>query len=176
MSHEDYKPLRGRILGTLAALAALALFAPAFAACGEADREPAPAETNSDVTGSAAETSATEASSDPMGADAEAAIVATLEIALASTDADAACADAVTERFLRRAFGDLDACKAAQAASKPASDPRVTEVVINPESVAQARARPKGGVYDGQELRAELVLEDGTWKLDSLRSNVQVGP
>ena len=52
----------------------------------------------------------------------------------------------------------------------------MTQVVIHPDSVAQALARPKGGIYDGQELRAELVLDDDVWKLDSLRSNVPVGP
>ncbi len=60
--------------------------------------------------------------------------------------------------------------------AKPADDAGVKQVVINPDSVAQALARPKGGIYDGQELRAELVLDDDTWKLDSLRSNVPVGP
>jgi hypothetical protein len=77
---------------------------------------------------------------------------------------------------VRRSYGDADGCEAAQKAAKPAHDVGVTEVVINPESVAQARARPKGGIYHGQELRAELVLDEEIWKLDSLRSNVPVGP
>ena len=45
-----------------------------------------------------------------------------------------------------------------------------------PDSVAQASAEPRDGIYDGEQLRAELVLDDGVWRLDSLRSNVPVGP
>ena len=48
--------------------------------------------------------------------------------------------------------------------------------MVQPDSVAQASVTPKGGVYDGERLRAELVLDDGVWRLDSLRSNVPVGP
>ena len=82
----------------------------------------------------------------------------------------------MTERFLRRSYGDAAGCEAALKAAKPADDAGVSEIVINPESVAQALAHPKGGIYDGQKLRAELVLDDEIWKLDSLRSNVPVGP
>jgi hypothetical protein len=115
-----------------------------------------------------------EKSAEPV--DDEAAIVATIEAVLAGKDPVKACSESVTDRFLRRAYGDAAGCEAAQAGAKPATDAGVTQVVITPDSVAQALARPKGGIYNGQKLRAELVLEEDVWRLDSLRSNVPVGP
>lgn len=88
-----------------------------------------------------------------------------------------ACGDAlVTERYLRRAYGGRSGCRAAQAHAANAKRVHVSRVVVLPGSVAQASVVPTGGVYDGERLRAELVFEKGIWKLDSLRSNVPVGP
>jgi hypothetical protein len=177
MCAEDFTVIRGRLRGRLAALAAAVAVAPGLAACGEdgSSQSPAPAETGSSVSGTAAlTTEADEPAADPV--DDEAEIVKTLGAVLAGMDPASACGDSVTERFLRRSYGDAAGCEAAQKAAKPADDAGVTQVVINPDSVAQALARPKGGIYDGQKLRAELVLDDEVWKLDSLRSNVPVGP
>ena len=82
----------------------------------------------------------------------------------------------MTERYLRQAYGGARGCEAAQADSKPAERVGVSRIVVLPDSVAQASAQPHGGIYDGETLRAELGLDDGLWKLDSLRSNVPVGP
>ena len=186
MCHEDLTVVRGRIRGRLAALAAVIAVTPVIAACGS-DDEPsqttAPAETGAGE--SNAETTTTAANPDPGASpdepaadpiDDEAEIVRTLEAVLAGGDPGSACGDSVTERFLRRSYGDAAGCKAAQSGLKPASDAGVRQVVIHPDSVAQALARPKGGIYAGQRLRAELVLDEDIWKLDSLRSNVPVGP
>jgi hypothetical protein len=35
---------------------------------------------------------------------------------------------------------------------------------------------PDGGPYDGTEVKASLVLDEGTWKVDSLQADVPVGP
>jgi hypothetical protein len=105
-----------------------------------------------------------------------AAIAITLETVLTSTDPVDVCGELVTERYLREAYGGARGCKAAQADTKTATDVRLSRVVVLPDSVAQASAEPQGGIYDGEQLRAELVLDDGVWKLDSLRSNVPVGP
>ena len=179
MRLEDLTGSRGR-LGALAAAVALI---PALVACGndEPAQITAPAETGAAESGDT--TTATEAGAMPAAdeetadpADDEAAIVATIEAVLAGKDAAKACGEAVTDRFLRRSYGDAAGCEAAQSAAKPANDAGVTQVVITPDSVAQALARPEGGIYDGQKLRAELILEEDVWKLDSLRSNVPVGP
>ena len=105
-----------------------------------------------------------------------AAIAITLETVLTSADPDEVCGDLVTEHYLREAYGGARGCEAAQADTKTATDVRLTRVVVLPDSVAQASVEPKGGLYDGDQLRAELVLDDGIWRLDSLRSNVPVGP
>ncbi|HYH62065.1 MAG TPA: hypothetical protein VD766_09385 [Solirubrobacterales bacterium] len=180
--------IRGRLRGRVAALAAALVVAPGLAACGE-DDEPtqttAPAETGVEETAtSTTEASSTgenggkpesdEPSSDPI--DNEAEIMKTLETVLEGSDPVTACNELVTERFLRRSYGDAAGCEAALKSAKPAQDAGVEDIVVHPDSVAQASARPKGGIYDGQKLRAELVLDDETWKLDSLRSNVPVGP
>lgn len=113
---------------------------------------------------------------DPEPANDEAAIRRTLTAVLTGSEPAQVCDELVTERYVRRSFGDAAGCEAAQADLKPARRAAVTEVVILPDSVAQAMARPKGGIYEGETLRAELVLDGGVWRLDRLRSNVPVGP
>ncbi len=184
MCQADLTVIRGRLWGRLAALAAVVAVAPALSACGGDDapeQTTAPAQTGAST--STSETSATDPGETPEAktsgggpADDENAIVATLEAVLSGNDPAVACGDSVTERFLRRSYGDAAGCVAAQKNAKPASDAGVTQVVVLPDSVAQALARPKGGIYAGQKLRAELVLDDDAWRLDSLRSNVPVGP
>ena len=105
-----------------------------------------------------------------------AAISITVATVLKSTDPGEVCGELVTERYLREAYGGARGCEAAQADTKTATDVRLSRVVVLPDSVAQASVDPKGGIYEGEQLRAELVLDDGVWKLDSLRSNVPVGP
>jgi hypothetical protein len=104
------------------------------------------------------------------------AISITMEAVLTGTDPRQVCGELVTERYLRDAYGGQQGCEAAQADVKPAGNVKLNRIVVLPDSVAQASAAPKGGIYDGERLRAELVLNDGFWKLDSLRSNVPVGP
>ena len=188
MCPEDPIVIRTRLCRRVVALAAGLAISAGLVACGE-DDEPAqttaPAETGVEETG----TSTTEASStgenaeNPDGdgpssnpVDDDAQITKTLEVVLAGSDPVAACQELVTERFLRRSYGDAAGCEAALRSAEPARDAGVEDIMVHPDSVAQARARPTGGIYDGQKLRAELVLDDETWKLDSLRSNVPVGP
>jgi hypothetical protein len=161
----------------LTVLAALAL-----PACGD-DDEPAqttaPAVTGAAETTDAEKAPGTEAPEDEPSADPKSdrtAISMTLEAVLTGHDPRQACGELVTERYLREAYGGLQGCEGAAADAKPAKDVRVSRIVVLPDSVAQASAEPAGGLYDGERLRAEVVLVDGFWKLDSLRSNVPVGP
>jgi ribonuclease PH len=41
---------------------------------------------------------------------------------------------------------------------------------------ATATVHPVDGLYDGEKITVSLVKEDGTWKVDSLKSNAPVGP
>ncbi len=170
---------RRRIAWRRSATVAAALVALVPIACGD-DDEPIQA-TAPAVTGTSAVPGATRPpsvadadSAEPI--DDEGAITSTLESLLTGAKPQAACRALVTEGYVKRSYGDQRGCTAAVAAEKPADRVKVTEVVVLPDGVAQARVGSSGGVYDGQRLRAELVLDMGLWKVDRLRSNVPVGP
>jgi hypothetical protein len=95
---------------------------------------------------------------------------------LTSADPRIVCDEQVTANYVEAAYGDDAGCRRAQGGASVARDARVSRIVISPESVAQASVVPDGGVYAGDRLRAELVLDGGQWRVDSLRSNVPVGP
>jgi hypothetical protein len=151
-------------------------------ACGDDDapmQTTAPAVTGAADTTDAEKAPGTEAPEDEPSDDPTSdrtAISTTLEAVLTGTDPRQVCGDLVTERYLRDSYGGASGCEGAQSDAKPARAVRISRVVILPDSVAQASAKPDGGLYDGDLLRAELVLDAGFWKLDSLRSNVPVGP
>jgi hypothetical protein len=168
---------RGWAGGLILALALAGAFG-----CGGADdpaQVTAPAVTGASELTDAEQAPGTDALRDEPAADPQtdrAAISITLNAVLTGTDPDEVCGELVTERYLREAYGGARGCEAAQADTKTATDVRLSRVDVLPDSVAQASAEPQGGIYDGEQLRAELVLDDGVWKLDSLRSNVPVGP
>jgi hypothetical protein len=163
------------------AVAGLAL-ALLLGACGDDDdpaQTTAPAVTGAADTTDAEKAPGTEAPEDEVSDDPASdrtAISMTLDAVLTGTDPRQVCGELVTERYLRDAYGGGGGCEAAQSDAKPAKTVRISRVVVLPDSVAQASARPSGGLYDGDQLRAELVLDGGFWKLDSLSSNVPVGP
>lgn len=148
----------------MAVLCAL-LFA---AACGS-DDEPR-------QTTAAAVTGEGEGEPDPVPANDEAAIEDVLDIVLTGSDPAEACSFNVTKRYAKRTYGGSAECEKGIAKEKPADSLEVNHIDVLPDSVALALIKPKGGARDGQRLRAELVLDDGSWKLDSLRDNVLVGP
>ncbi len=155
----------------------------ALTACGGDDDQPlqttAPAVTGATDTTDEAKAPGTGAPEDEPSTDPasdKAAISATLEAVLTEQGPRQACGELVTERYLRDSYGGAAGCKAAQVDLKPAKSVRLSRIVVMPDSLAQAFAQPTGGLYDGERLRAELVLDDGVWKLDSLRSNIPVGP
>jgi hypothetical protein len=166
-----------RRIAVVATIAALTL-----AACGDDDE--AATTTAAAVTGASdtadgetapgTEAPEDEPSDDP--ASDRTAIEITLEAVLTGTDPRQVCGELVTERYLSDAYGGASGCERAQADQKPANSVKLSRIVVLPDSVAQASAEPTGGIYDGERLRAELVLDEGFWKLDALRSNVPVGP
>jgi hypothetical protein len=165
-----------------APLLAAAICALLFAGvgCGEDAPEPRP-EAAPAVIDENGLTTAGEGSAGPADEPADpetdrATVAATLQRVLTSADPDEACDELVTPRYVRRSFGDRAGCRAAQSRRAAARTVRVSEVVVTPESTAQAVVRARGGVYAGERLRAELVLDQGLWRLDELRSNVPVGP
>jgi hypothetical protein len=163
-------------------LIVLALLAVvALGACGDDDpmQTTAPAVTGASETTDADKAPGTEAPEDELADDPQSdrtAISMTLDAVLTGNDPRQVCGELVTERYVREAYGGGGGCGSAQADLKPAKSVRLSRIVVLPDSVAQASAKPSGGLYDGELLRAELVLDDGYWKLDSLSSNVPVGP
>jgi hypothetical protein len=163
------------------ALALAAALAISLAACGGDDgtiQTTAPAVTGAAEATTGQNAPGTEAPEDEPAADPASdreKISRTLEVVLTGSGPSEACGDLVTERYLR-SYGGPAGCENAQGGASAAERVHVSRIVILPDSVAQAAVTPKGGVYDGERLRAELVLDNGTWMLDSLRSNVPVGP
>jgi hypothetical protein len=100
---------------------------------------------------------------------------AALEAALASSDPGQACGTYVTQRYLDAAYGGRQGCLRAQAPGSAARSLVSLRARIR-DNTAVATVVPDGGPYDGTEVEASLVLDDGTWKVDSLRADVPVGP
>lgn len=166
-----------------ATLAACSLVALSLAACGSDDsprQTTAPAITGAadvpagDPAGAAATPAEDQPAADPVSD--EVGVTRTLREVLVGGAPSKACGQLVTQRYVKRAFGGRRGCVNGQTAATRAARIRVGAVVISPEAVASASVRASGGIFAGERLRAELVLQDGTWKLDSLRSNVPVGP
>lgn len=87
------------------------------------------------------------------------------------------CTQLLTENFVRRAYGDLKGCFAAQAPKAMAKAISIQGIDIDPgDRVAMASVVSNGGLYAGERLRAELVDGADGWQLDYLRANVPVGP
>jgi len=85
------------------------------------------------------------------------------------------CERYATARFVRAAYGDVKGCEAAQRPASAASSVEITSLSVRGGS-ASATAVPRGGASDGEKLRIELVGQGDSWMIDSLRSNVPVGP
>jgi hypothetical protein len=94
---------------------------------------------------------------------------------IASGSAADACTRYVTANYVRTAFGDRRGCLAAQQPGSFARSVSVSAIVVT-SGRARATAVPVGGPSGGERIKVELVLEGGGWKVDSLRSNVPVGP
>jgi hypothetical protein len=81
----------------------------------------------------------------------------------------------VTEHFVHAAYGDTGGCIRAQNQGAVARSLGSYTQETN-GSAATVKVRPVGGVYDGEKLTVSLVKEDGSWKVDSMKSNAPVGP
>jgi hypothetical protein len=102
-------------------------------------------------------------------------IRAVLGDALASGDPALACEQAVTDRYVTRAYGSASCCRAAQVGQAVAESVEL-EGMNAGGSTATGVVRFEGGTYDGEEGDVELVFEDDRWRLDSLAVDVPAGP
>jgi hypothetical protein len=85
------------------------------------------------------------------------------------------CGDLVTARFLKKAYGGAQGCKAALGSGGVANSVRVEKV--QPEGrFALVMAVPKGGPSNGERLAVSLVRDAGVWQVEAIHSNAKVGP
>lgn len=112
---------------------------------------------------------------EPVGLSPRRAIRISLTAVLAGGHPQTACGSFVTGAYLDTAFGGRGGCVAAQAPMAVAKSIEVRSIEVA-GSEATAVAVPKGGVLDAQTLTVALVHRGGVWKVDSLRSDVPVGP
>ena len=96
---------------------------------------------------------------------------------LASSDSDKACSDEfVTQHYLDAAYGGKQGCVKAQRPGTAARSLAVSASQPASHGHAELTVKPQGGIYDGQKLKVSLVKQNGTWKVDGLKSNAPVGP
>ena len=103
------------------------------------------------------------------------AVRVSLNAVLAGGDPQTACGSFVTEAYLDSAFGGRGGCVGAQAPMALAKSLDVRSIEVD-GSDARVVVVPKGGVLGGQRLTIGMVRQSGVWKIDSLRSDVPVGP
>jgi hypothetical protein len=85
------------------------------------------------------------------------------------------CGDLVTARFLKKAYGGAQGCKAAFGSGGVANSVRIEKV--QPEGrFALVIAVPNGGPSNGERLAVSLVRDAGVWQVEAIHSNAKVGP
>ena len=84
------------------------------------------------------------------------------------------CSGLVTERYVKSSYGDEQGCRAA-VAKLGSFSVDVSQVKIK-GSTATAKAKPAAGPNKNETITVELVEEQGTWKVDSAKSNAPAGP
>jgi hypothetical protein len=90
-------------------------------------------------------------------------------------DPAAVCRRLVTQRYLKRTYGNENSCINALKAQGGAFGVKVSNIELTGTS-AEARAVPQRGPNKGERIRVKLVREGGVWKVDSQRSNAPAGP
>ena len=158
------------------AIATAVLIAAGLAACGEKD-EPEPV-TPTGGLGQDAQTTTTTTTGTEGGGGGQspkAEVQASVITVLGGTDVAAACSDLVTARYVKRAYGDEQGCRAAVAKRQKIAVAVGNAIKIQ-GNTATAKAVPGSGPNKGETIKVELVQEGGTWKVDSALSNAPAGP
>lgn len=160
------------------ALGALAL----LAGCG--------GDSSTTVTGSAATTSSTvpqitetsapgaAASSAGSGEPAESdpqQVSDAIHAVLSSADSRAVCATVITPTALRSFYGSRTACLNSRAQPTLADSVQISGLQVD-GGTATAKAKPKGGLYDGETVEVTAVRGADGWRIDGLDAKVPVGP
>jgi hypothetical protein len=170
--HVHDRPRRRRRAHAAALAFAAALF---VAACGGGGESDGGNTGSASVPTEAPATVATAATATTQPPSARDLIKNAIELALASGDPAAACGVSVTTAYVERSYGDRAACEAAISAGGTARSVRVSQIAAGGDS-ATAVAIASGGPLAGQRLDVALLRDGERWRLDSVSSNVPVGP
>lgn len=98
-----------------------------------------------------------------------------VEAFLSGPDAKAVCEGALTEEFVKFAYGDAQGCLKGRDPSSLAKPTEPTSLKVT-GAKATATITPSGGTYGGEKLTIRLVETGGSWRVDGVDSNVPVGP
>jgi hypothetical protein len=169
-----------------AASALVLVVAVALAGCGGSSgggSSSAPASTSAPSSTSATATSGrttTRASnpgsgrSKPAAGSAPTTPAATVRAALTSSSPNEVCA-LYAPKLLDRSYGGAGGCRSAVGSGGTASSVKI--VSAQPGKVGYVVvAVPHGGPSSGEKLTISLTPQGGGWQLDSISSNVKVGP
>ena len=107
--------------------------------------------------------------------DPKQAITSAIDAVLASGDPALACERYATAKYVGTTFGSRGGCVHSTVPASAADSVEVSAIRIS-GTTAKATAVPSGGPSDGEKISVDLVNADGVWKVDSLQSNVPVGP
>jgi hypothetical protein len=184
----DRRPHGPRAIAALVAALAAALVAAAIAGCGGGSGESSTSTSASVSTTQTTSPQATTTSTDPTttgsksgsggsghGQTPQQSVNGVLTKAGPDNCVAGGGGSNVTEHFIHTAYGDTGGCINAQnegavAKSLGSYSQKITG------STATVQVRPVGGIYDGEKITVSLVMEDGGWKVDGLKSNAPVGP
>jgi hypothetical protein len=156
--------------------AAAAVLIVVLAGCGSNgdDATTTGAGATSPATTSATSSGAGAAQGDAPGTD-QPLITASINGVFVSGDPAKACEADVTEVYVKTTFGDLAGCEDAQVPGAAADSVDISGIQVSGNR-ATADAIPHGGPSDGESVHVGLVYEDAAWRVDSLESDVPVGP
>jgi hypothetical protein len=163
------------VMRRLPALIAVLALAAGASACGEKDESAA---TEVQVTGATTDDGGGGGGGGGGGESAgqsdEGQIADAVVAVIGGNDPTQVCEKLATVVYVKHSYGDVQGCRAA-VAKRGASDVDVTVGKVEAKT-AEATATPKGGPSKGETLKVDLILEDGVWKVDVVRSNAPVGP
>jgi hypothetical protein len=157
-------------------LAVVLTAALALTACGEKDEPGAvPAASAGSSAGSDDDgNGSAQAGGSSTGASDEQQIAKAAETVIGGNDPRETCEKYATIVYVKHAYGNVKGCRSAVAQQKAfAVDVSAIDVSGN---TAKAKAKPHGGPNEGETLKVDLIEQEGTWRVDLVRSNVKVGP
>jgi hypothetical protein len=177
-----------RTTAALVAALAATLVAAALAGCGGGGGESSTStsasvsttgSTSTQTTSSPSTTTGTDGGSNAGRAGQAFTIPQVVKAVVTSSDPAKVCSTQyVTQHYLSASYGGRQGCVQAQNPKNAATSVRLGLVTRRSDEprAASVTATPTGGLYEGEKLTVSLVQEQGTWKVDGLKSNAPVGP